>query len=513
MKCMVFAVLAAGSTWFAAPAAEKTAKRPKAPSIRPSAVAGQFYPGNAGQLKGAVEAFLSDAPAGRNVRPVAIVVPHAGYAYSGQIAADSWKQASGFDYDVIVILGTNHHAYPFKGLSVYPGEGYRTPLGVVKIDEALVKKLSAADKAVTYNPGAHSKEHSIEVQLPFAQVLFPGVKILPVIVGSSDVKAAEHFGHVLAGVLKARKALIVASSDLSHYPDYRDAEDVDRQTLKAMAGLNPDVFATVTDHLLGEKRRNLVTCACGKGPVITAMTAAKDLGAGKGRVIAYANSGDTVVGNYERDVGYGAVVFTREKGPPDLTVLERKKFPEVAKLTEDDKRYLLKLARETIEQYMSTDTFPLPLKNTPGLAQKRGAFVTLTEKGELRGCIGRMVGDMPLSLAVARMAIAAALNDRRFEPVRLHEVKDIKIEISVLTPFRKISGPGSIRIGTDGVLLRKGTHSAVYLPQVAPHEGWGVEETLDHLCRKAGLASSCWRSGCELYTFQAEVFSEKKHHR
>jgi len=507
---MVFAVLAAGSTWFAAPAAEKTGKRPKAPSIRPSAVAGQFYPGDAAKLRGAVEGFMADAVRPRGVKPVAIIVPHAGWAYSGQIAADAFKQAAGFHYDLIVVLGTNHHAYPFRGLSVYPGAGYKTPLGVVPLDRQFTKALFASDKAVTFKGGVHEKEHSIEVELPFIQFLFPGVKVVAAVVGSSDPATAEHLGRVLARLLKGRNALIVASSDLSHYPRYSDAVAVDHKTLTAVASLDAEVFSRTIARQLEEGRRGLVTCACGAGPIMVAMTAARELGAGRATVLAYANSGDTVPGNPDRVVGYGAVEFTRESGEPDLRVLESHSFPPVANLTASDRSYLLELARKTIVRYLSTGTFPLPLKTTPGLAQKRGAFVTLQEGGELRGCIGRMVGDAPLSLTVARMAIAAALNDKRFRPVRLEEMKSIRIEISVLTPFSRVKGPGAIRIGTDGVLLRKGGQGAVYLPQVAPEAGWSVEEMLDHLCRKAGLDSSCWRSGVDLYTFQAEVFSEKK---
>lgn len=490
-----------------------TAAKTPTSGIRAPVVAGQFYPAKAEQLTGAIKGFLADAPASRHVRPVAIVAPHAGYTFSGQIAADAWKQAAGFDYDLIVILGANHHAYPFQGLSVYDGEGYRTPLGIAEIDTVLKDHILKADQAISYKPEAHAKEHSIEVQIPFAQVLFPGVKILPIIVGSPDARTAVHFGHILAGVLKGKKALIVASSDLSHYPDYGDAEVVDRTTLKAIAALDPMGFARMTDHQLDRNLNNLVTCACGAGPIMTAMVAAHELGAQRGHVIAYANSGDTVVGNESRVVGYGAVVFTKEIGPPDLKVLEKRDFPKVSKLSAEDKAYLLKLARDTIEGYMSTDTFPLPKCNTPGLAQRRGAFVTLTERGQLRGCIGRMVGDTPLALTVARMAISAALNDPRFEAVRPAEMKDISIEISVLTPFEKVEGPKAIRIGTDGVLLNKNGHEAVYLPQVAPEQGWGVQETLDHLCIKAGLDSTCWRSGCDFSTFQAEVFSEEKQGR
>ena len=208
-------------------------------------------------------------------------------------------------------------------------------------------------------------------------------------------------------------------------------------------------------------------------------------------------------------VGYGAVAFTAEKGPPDLAGLQRPAAPErPPALEEADRQALLRLARRVLERLFLTDTVPLPRPASPALRAPRGAFVTLKERGELRGCIGRMVPDTPLALTVARMAVQAALHDPRFPPVKSWELPFLEIEISALTPFSPVGGPGSVVVGRDGVLLEKGGRSAVFLPQVAPEQGWNREELLGHLGEKAGLPEDCWRQGSRLSTFQAEVFSE-----
>ncbi len=487
----------------AGPAGGRTAE-----SARPPAVAGAFYPGDAGKLKEAVKDYMDDALPPRGERPLAIVVPHAGYAFSAQIAADAFKQAAGFSYDVVVILGTNHTTPGFDGVSVYQGGGYRTPLGVVRIDRKLAEALLAADKVVTFRPEVHAREHSVEVQVPFVQTVFPGVPVVTAVVGDANLGLAKRFGTVLAKALKGRKALIVASSDLSHFPSRNDAEQVDRKTLEAMASLDPAALSASSRFLMKEARRGLATCACGEGPVMTAMVAAKALGARRGVVISYANSGETVMGEPGRVVGYGSVVFTAGSGDPDTSVLTQTSSGNGAPLTQADKRYLLRLARRSIEQYLTTGTLPLPRLYSPGLRAPRGAFVTLKRKGDLRGCIGYMAGDLPLALTVARTALDSAFKDGRFRSLRPYELKGLTVEISAMTPMERVDGPGAVVVGRDGVLIEKGGHRAVFLPQVAPEQGWTREEMLEHLCLKAGLDADAWRHGANFYTFRAEVFGE-----
>jgi len=480
--------------------------------IREPAVAGKFYPESAAKLRLAVEKFLQDAVPAKVKKPVAIIVPHAGYIYSGQICADGFKQVSNQNYDVIVILGTNHTSPNLQSIALYPGDGFRTPLGTVQVEKRIIAALlKETPTDCILDQSAHESEHSVEVMVPFIQVVFPKAKIVPIVVGSQDMYICTRFGQALAKVLKNKNALIVASSDLSHYPSQEDANIVDKETLAAIATLDPAVFrATVKSHM-DKNIPNLSTSACGEAPIMAAMAAAKSLGASRGVIISYANSGDMSVGERSRVVGYGAVALTADNDKKEIS-LPAKTTPTVASslLTPSDKKALLNFARETISRLFMTDTTPMARDFPANLQQQQGVFVTLKKKGELRGCIGRIIGDEPLGKLVGTMAIQAAFNDRRFNPLTFDELKDIKIEISVLTPMKQVAGASDILVGRDGVLLSKDGHSAVFLPQVATEQRWSREEMLDNLCQKAGLDAGCWKKGTKFSTFQAVVFSESE---
>jgi len=474
--------------------------------VRPPAVAGQFYPADPGKLGPAVSGFLKDAVKADAPRPIAIIVPHAGYIYSGQISADGFRQAAGYNWDVVVILGTNHTTAGFDKVAVYPKGAFRTPLGPVRIDAEMSARLEAADPDVVFDAAPHAREHSIEVELPFVQHLFPNVPIVAAIVGEADIDLCCRFGAALAETLRGRQALIVASSDLSHYPAYDDAVAADRTTLEAIATLRPEAVQDAVRRQMARSISNLVTCACGEAPILAAMFAARGLGATRATVLSYANSGDAAVGEAERVVGYGAVALTAGSAPSDTRALQR----SVAggKLRPEDKEKLLALARESIRRYLNSETLPLARGFSPAALVNQGAFVTLKEHGELRGCIGTLYPRAPLGRTVGRMALGAAFQDPRFAPVTLDEVPQLEIEISALTPWRTIPDASAIVLGRDGVVIRKSGRSAVFLPQVATEQGWTREEMLDNLCRKAGLGRGSWKQGAELLTFQAEVFSE-----
>ncbi|MBU2056060.1 MAG: AmmeMemoRadiSam system protein B [Proteobacteria bacterium] len=475
--------------------------------IRPAAVAGRFYPESASALRLAVEKFMRDALPALAKEPLAIVVPHAGYIYSGQICADGYSQIRDRTYDTVVILGTNHTTPSLRKIALYPDGGFRTPLGTVPVDGEAVSALIAACPDCKPDRGPHLREHSLEVQIPFIQILFPQAKIIPAIVGEADVGLCTRFGAALAKVLKGRRALIVASSDLSHYPSADDAAVVDRKTLEAITTLNPATLQTAVRSQMARRIPNLSTCACGEAPIMAAMAAAKALGAQGGRIVSYAHSGDIPVGERDRVVGYGAVVLGSglEKVPASAPTTSAAANWQ---LSPEDKKALLTLARETISRYLSTQTVPLPRGFSPAAMERRGIFVTLKKRGNLRGCIGRMIPDRPLATLVGTIALQSAFEDSRFSPVTPRELPDLKIDISVLTPMKPIPGPAEIVVGRDGVLLQKGGRSAVFLPQVAPEQGWGRDEMLNHLSQKAGLPAGAWREGAQFSTFQALVFGE-----
>ena len=487
---------------------------------RPPAVAGSFYPGDEDQLRAAVQAFLADAVPPEPERPVALIVPHAGYVFSGQIAADAFRQVAGHDYDVVVILGPNHKAAGFRGIAVYDGPGYRTPLGVAPCDQEVSAALRRADPRFAANAAADAREHSVEVQVPFVQTVLPTAKIVAAVVGSDDPDLWESFGRALATALAGRRGLIVASSDLSHYPDHEDACASDRAVLAAAATMEPGQVIAAIAREMRRGRPQLATCACGEGPMVAAMTAARLLGATRATVLSYANSGDTPLGDRDRCVGYGAVVMTAGDRPSDTTCLapappadpdnpDRPDRPDTP-LGPADRALLLEFARRTIGQYLASGTAPLARGMSPALMRARGAFVTLKISGRLRGCIGHMAQDTPLGQVVGAMALQAAFDDPRFSPLQAEELPEIHIEISVLTPFRPVSGPEAVVVGRDGVLLHKDGRSAVFLPQVATEQGWDRDQLLSQLSRKAGLPADAWRRGAELSVFQAEVFGESE---
>jgi AmmeMemoRadiSam system protein B/AmmeMemoRadiSam system protein A len=499
---------------------------PSAGEVRSPAVAGSFYPGDAAKLASSVSHYLAKARPAQGAPPIALIAPHAGYVYSGQVAADAYAQAAGHDYDLVVVLGTNHTSARFGGVSIWPHGGYRTPLGTVPIDEEVAAALIAADDAFTFEPSVHSREHSVEVQLPFIQHLFPQAKIVAAVVGRPDLDLCTRFGKALARAVAGRRALIVASADLSHYPAYDDAVVTDGRVLAAVASLDPE---RVRSTIRAEMRRGvpgLATCSCGEGPIIAALVAARELGASRGTLVRYANSGDVAVGDRSRVVGYGAMSITRDdSGPGDLPAAGDSRAeeqgigsagagaaasPSFVPLAEDEKRVLLELARESIRGHLSSRKTSLPDDLPDRLRREQGVFVTLRSQGHLRGCIGHMADDTPVSQLVAAMALQAAFNDMRFPHVELDELPEIEIEISLLTPLRRIGSPAAIEVGRDGVLLRKEGRSAVFLPQVATEQGWDRDTMLTHLCRKAGLPPNAWQEKCDLFVFQAEVFSESE---
>ncbi len=476
--------------------------------IREPAVAGQFYPASASHLKAAIEAFMKDAIVPQSDNPVAIIVPHAGYIYSGQICADGFNQVKGKSYDTVVILGTNHTTPHFGRVSVYPGDGFRTPLGVVEIDRKMRTELLAESPDCTAERYLHEKEHSIEVQVPFIQALFPGAKILPAVVGTADGEMCKRFGLALARVSKGKRVLIVASTDLSHYPNAEDAGVVDRKTLSAMLSLDTEKLQNTITSEMKRGIPNLSTCACGDAPAMAAMTAAKALGATSGIVVSYMNSGDVPIGEKTRVVGYGAVALIKGQPKVSFSSPANVSSSAVTNLTAADKKAMLSLARESISRFLKTQTVPIPRGYGSNLQQKRGVFVTLKEHGQLRGCIGHITSDMPLAYLVSSMALNAAFADNRFSPVRPEEVDRLEIEISILTPPTLVKGASEIVAGRDGVIIEKTGRSAVFLPQVATEQGWSRDVMLGHLCSKADLPANCWKKGAKFHTFQASVFSE-----
>jgi len=466
--------------------------------VRRPVVAGTFYPVEREELERVVKAYLSQAKIpSLEGKVVGGVVPHAGYVFSGQAAAYVYKALEREDFKVAVIMGPSHHLY-FSGASVYPEGSYETPLGKVKVCERITSRLLSSS-LINYLPSAHLQEHSIEVQIPFLQVIKEGREweIVPLVLGNLEKENLISLADTLLEATKGEELIFLASSDLSHYPDYKTAREVDRKTLEYILSLDPEGLLKFSSQV--PQRYRGVSCAlCGENAVATLLYLCSKLGVRKARLLTYYNSGDVERRMQNRVVGYGAVVFLKEgdKG-------------EKEGLSEEDKQFLLRLARESIQAKLEGKALPEIKIESTSLKEKRGVFVTLKKEGNLRGCIGYIHPLSPLAEAVSRMAIASAFEDPRFPPLKEEELPYIKIEISVLSPLREIKSIQEFEVGKHGILLQKGPYSAVFLPQVAPEQGWDRETTLKYLSLKAGLPPDGWKEGATFYVFTAEVFEEK----
>jgi AmmeMemoRadiSam system protein B/AmmeMemoRadiSam system protein A len=461
--------------------------------VRQPAVAGQFYSGDAKTLTAMVDSMLASAevPAVSG-RLVGIQVPHAGYPFSGPTAAHAFKLLQGMDSITVVMLGTSHHVMLDKA-AVYARGSWHTPLGDVAIDEALAKAILAQDKFLADMPEAHAQEHSIEVEVPFLQRVLGSFKIVPIMLLQPTYEQCERVGKAIAKAVKGKRVLLLASSDLYHGDSYDEANRVDSVTVGLMAKFDPQAF-----HAAYERDE---AQACGGNAITAMMVAARELGADNAVVLAQTNSNDVVGERGGYCVGYSAVAF----------VASAEKKEESSDLTETEQKSLLRIARNTLESYIRSGKRPDVKPLTPRLGEKRGAFVTLHEHGELRGCIGYVEAVKPLYEAVSEMAVAASTEDPRFPPVQVEELDSIEIEITVLSPLRPLPSPDSVIVGKHGLVIRKGFRSGLLLPQVPVEQGWNREQFLMHTCLKAGLPPNSYKEkDAQLSCFTGQVFGEKE---
>ena len=462
--------------------------------------AGKFYPATAGELKATLATLFLQAESKNISDPIAIIVPHAGYVFSGGVAASAYKQLDrNKKYKHIFLIGSSHTMY-FNGASIYTEGNFKTPLGSIAIDE-ISEQLVKENNFITNDVRPHAEEHSLEVQLPFLQYwLKEPFTIIPVIIGGDYVLNCKKLANVLAPYLTPENLFII-STDFSHYPVYTDAVWSDNKMAGAVVSNSTETFIQ-TKQLCEDRGVNgLVTAMCGWTSVLTLLNITEGNNQIHYEKISYANSGDSPYGEKNRVVGYYALALLKNN---------RENNPEEFKLTENDKIYLLELARNTITNYLSskstTETGNQPVSDN--VMVPAGAFVTLKINGQLRGCIGNFAAEKSLYETVEQMAVAAAINDPRFLPVTANEMSRIEIEISVLTPLHKIESIDEFELGKQGIYIRLGNRTGTFLPQVADETGWTKEEFLGHCSRdKAGIGWDGWKIA-ELYTYEAIVFSE-----
>jgi len=448
------------------------------PPIRPAAVAGMFYPGNPAELKQTLVELLASATPAANVRsPKALIVPHAGYIYSGPVAASAYGQLVALRGRIrrVVLLGPTHRVY-VRGLALPEADRFATPLGEIPLDREGMQRLAGLPQ-VTRSAAAHQMEHSLEVQLPFLQQVLGDFQLLPLAVGEAT---ADEVAEVLEQVWGGDETLIVISSDLSHFLPDALARKVDGGTVDAILALN--------SHINHEQ-------ACGATPVNGLLLAARHHGL-QPVVLDVRNSSDTA-GDPERVVGYAAFAFMAqdEADQPDT----------------DKGSTLLKLARSEIGSKLG---HRIPPPAHAGWLDEPGAsFVTLTRQGELRGCIGTLEAHRPLGEDVRENAVAAAFRDPRFMPLSRDEFEDIRVEVSLLSPSEPLlvkneeEALARLRPNVDGVVLEYGRYRSTFLPQV-----WeqlpNPAEFLAHLKRKAGLSMDFWADQVRLSRYTVSKWKE-----
>lgn len=484
-------------------------------AVREPAVAGSFYPGDAGVLRRAVTELLDSAP--DTEKPLAVLAPHAGYPFSGATAARVFKGLEGASVERVILLGPSHRhgfsggALPSKGL-----DGFRTPLGVLPLDAAVITALRASSD---FNgpTEAHAREHCLEVELPFLQATVGDVPIVPILVGGrTDRGTARRMARTLSEHLTP-ETVIVASSDFTHHGRAYGHQPFGRDGLKEkllkLGRATAGRAVAVDPRGFWLQVRTSGDTVCGAAPVTVLLDVLDHAFEGQGSLLDITTSGH-VTGSWEQSVTY--VAATWRGGWHGWRTGEER--PELGRLNDSERAAILDLARAAFRTHVGGGAelarWFAEHKVGGDLNAVAGAFVTLRHRNRpaeksLRACMGSIVGTEPLLEAVVHAAVSAA-HDPRFPDLELNELDTLAVEVSVLSPLRRAPGPEAIRLGTHGVVLEKKGRSAVYLPQVATETGWDVEEFLSRLSLKAGLTRDAWRRGATLKVFTAQVIEEEQ---
>ena len=457
--------------------------------------AGKFYPSEPDTLGKTIAGYLQEVSHNSSLpeqsRLKAVVMPHAGYVYSGSIAAHSAKLLENSSFSKVLLLGPDHRV-GFQGCSTSREGFYSTPLGKVFIHEDTKKLLENA--AFNIIDQSNRNEHCLEVIVPFLQYTLDEFKLVPVVVGDAD---PQDIADALIPYMDDT-TLVVVSTDFSHYLTYNQAVKKDLQTLDLIVDFQ-------FEQLLFRDN-----AACGKLPLLILMHMAKQLGWSP-RFLKYLNSGDTS-GDKSGVVGYASLAWYKDGEKRETT---EHHAPE---LTEQDGKYLVMTARKAITEYCENQTIPSPDSDdfSEAVTRRCGTFVTITKNDRLRGCIGHIIPQTSLLESIRDNALRAAFNDPRFAPVKKNELNDLSIEVSVLSLPQKLSyEDGSdlirkLRPNIDGVIVKDGRRQATFLPQV-----WrklpDPNQFLSRLCQKAGLPEDTWRNNrLAIYTYQVQSFHEEK---
>jgi AmmeMemoRadiSam system protein B/AmmeMemoRadiSam system protein A len=469
--------------------------------VRHPGVAGSFYPGDSTALSEMVLKLLKQAkPPTIKGTIIGLVSPHAGYVYSGHVAAHSYDLLKNRHIQRVIVISPSH-IIAFSGSAVYNGSAYRTPLGEIPVDIDFCKELAAQHPSIMLSSEGHNTErqgrmeHALEVQLPFLQRVIDDFMLVPIVMGDQKYESCRALGIALSKMITNDKTVIVASSDLSHFHPYSEAVRLDQKVLTAILEW---------DHLnLSRNLNSRIWEACGGGPIVATMIASERLGANQAQIIKYANSGDVPIGEKNSVVGYTSAAFYRDK-----SAASGHGFDFI--LSKKEQEHLLNIARKSVEMAVREGKrYEYSAGGFESLEKDRGAFVTLNEDERLRGCIGYTSAVQPLCQTVQSVAISAALKDTRFSPVTKNELGKLSYEISVLSPFQHINDINQIIIGKHGLMIKKGSYEGLLLPQVATDNQWDTLTFIRHTCRKAGLPLDAWKDeDTDIFVFSAFVFGE-----
>ncbi len=463
-----------------------------------AAFAGQFYPGKKDDLeKQLVELFKNAQPiSSENKSLQAIISPHAGYIFSGEVAASAFNQIpENIVYKRVFVLASSHQ-FSFGGAAVYCNGNYETLLGEIKVDTKLSEKLIEESDVFYDKPEVHENEHSLEVQLPFLQhKLGNDFLLVPIILGTNSTDDCKKIATALKPWFNSENLFII-STDFSHYPNYNDAKEADKKTADAICSNQPDKLQTILKENRNDRIENLVTSLCGWTSVLSLLylTENKDYQFEK---IGYQNSGDSkVYSDKNRVVGYWAIAVYNKENSMQISNLEKEE--------------ILEKARHSIKTFLETGKKGKLIEPVSSgiLSEITGAFVSIYVNGKLRGCIGGFAQEKTLNELVQNLAVSAA-RDMRFENVKLEELDKMVLEISVLSPLKKIESIDEIVLGKHGIFIQQDFNTGTFLPQVIDKSGWDVKQFLGHCARdKAGIGWDGWKTA-DVFIYEAVVFKGK----
>ena len=480
--------------------------------MRTPAITGTWYPNNAFDILQLIQPPNKQD----NLHPAVLMVPHAGYPFSGALAARAFAKLAVKTYQKIIILAPSHHMAMQHTFSVEPAEDVNTPFGPVKFSKKLHDRLSALPGS-KFVAAAHPVEHAIDIQLPLIKYFLPDCEVGAMLVGQwnfseeADLALFTKFAEAFRAVLDD-KTLVILSTDFTHYGDNYGyvpfTDDVENNLNKLDRDLF-QCFAKNDNRAWAEILDKTKATVCGASCMHLLLAALPENA--EFQKLEYTSSGQ-ILNSWTNSVGYTTgLIFSDWKEP-----LKTLKLPEkpVEPLSEEAGKILTKVAEYSLRCALfgkeKAGEFSVTKQIYAELQQQRGAFVTLTQHGQLRGCIGEIIADRPVMNVVYDRARSAAFEDHRFYPLVADEFGSIDIEVSVLSKPRPVESYKDIVLGRDGIILEKLGRTAVFLPQVATEQGWDLPTTLRHLSLKAGLPEDAWEKDASFQTFQAQIFKQVK---